>query len=52
MREHGGDLEAAGALDIHEEGVGALYEALELVQLRLVVGRRVEQAPQNTTVDA
>ena len=26
--EDGGDVEAAGALDVHEEGVGCRYEAL------------------------
>jgi hypothetical protein len=35
VREHGGDLEAARALDVHEEAVGALYKALELVLLVL-----------------
>jgi len=36
-------LEATGALDVHEEAVGSLYQALELVQLRLVLGRGVQQ---------
>jgi hypothetical protein len=34
---------AAGALDVHEEGIGALYQALELVLLRLDGGVRVEE---------
>lgn len=37
--EHGGDVEAALALHIHEEGVGRLHEALELV-LALLQRRR------------
>jgi len=41
--EDGGDLEASGALHIHEEAVGALYQALQLVLLGLELGRRVEQ---------
>jgi hypothetical protein len=42
VREHGGDLKAARALHIHEEGVRALYEALELVELGLILGRGVQ----------
>ena len=33
--EHGGDLQAAGALDVHEVGVGGLNQALQLVLLLL-----------------
>jgi len=43
VAEHGGDLEAAGALDVHEEGVGRLDETLELVLAGLVLGGRVQQ---------
>jgi len=43
MTEHGGDLEAARALHVHEEAVGVLYQALELVLLFLVDSRRVQQ---------
>jgi len=38
VREDGGDGEAAGALDVHEEGAGGGHESLELVLLSL--GRR------------
>jgi hypothetical protein len=31
VREDGGDCEAAGALDVHEEGSGTWHELLELV---------------------
>lgn len=37
------DGEAAGALDVHEVGVGALYQSLELVRLMLLLGGRVEK---------
>jgi hypothetical protein len=44
VREDGGDGEASGALDVHEEGAGGRYEGLELVLARLtgclLVGRR------------
>ena len=36
-------LEAAGALDVHEERVGCLYEALQLVLGCLRLGVGVEQ---------
>jgi len=31
VRENGGDCEASGALDVHEEGAGSGHESLELV---------------------
>lgn len=31
VREDGGDCEASGALDVHEEGAGGRHEGLELV---------------------
>lgn len=37
MREDGGDLEAAWALDIQEVAVGRLNESLELVDRLLVL---------------
>ena len=43
MREHCGDLEARGALDIHEEAVGALYESLKLVLASFNVGVWVQE---------
>jgi len=42
VRENSGDLEASRALHIHEEAVGRLYEALELVLLGLVLSRRIQ----------
>jgi hypothetical protein len=35
VREDGGDGEAAGALDVHEEGAGGGHKGLELVLLGL-----------------
>jgi len=35
VRENGGDGEAAGALDVHEEGSGLGNKGLELVLLGL-----------------
>jgi hypothetical protein len=43
VREHGGDLVAPGALDVHEVGVGVLHEALQLVPALLLVRARVQQ---------
>ena len=43
MRKHGRDDEAAGALDVHEERVGGLDQALELVLPLLVGARWVQQ---------
>ena len=40
---HRGDVEAAGALDIHEEGVGRLDQPLELVPPLLQLLGRVQQ---------
>jgi hypothetical protein len=37
VREDGGDCEAAGALDVHEEGAGGRHEGLELVLAGLTV---------------
>lgn len=41
--EDGGDVKAAGALDVHEEAVGRLDKALELVHLLLIGGVHVEE---------
>ena len=41
MAEDGGDLEATRALDVHEEGVWALNESLELVLAPFLGCRRV-----------
>jgi hypothetical protein len=35
VREDGGDGEASGALDVHEEGAGGGHKGLELVLVRL-----------------
>jgi hypothetical protein len=43
VTEDGRDLEASGALDVHEEAIRALHEALELVSASLEFGRRVEE---------
>ncbi len=42
-RLRGGAAPACLALDVHEEGVGRLHEALQLVLALLVVRRRVQQ---------
>jgi hypothetical protein len=43
VREDGGDGEAAGALDVHEEGAGTGHKGLELVLAGLVLRARVEK---------
>jgi hypothetical protein len=43
MREDGGDLDTAGALDVHEEAVGALNQSLELVLASLIRFGGVEE---------
>jgi len=43
VREDGGDGEAAGALDVHEEGAGGGHKGLELVLLGLSLRGRVQQ---------
>ena len=43
VREDGGDGEAAGALDIHEEGAGSGHKGLELVLLGLGSRGRVQK---------
>jgi hypothetical protein len=43
MREDSGNLEAARALNVHEETVGSLDETLKLVKLSLIFGRGVEE---------
>ena len=43
VRVDGGDVGAGGALDVHEEGVGALDEAAALVLLTLSAGGGVAE---------
>jgi len=43
VREDGGDGEAAGALDVHEEGAWAWDESLQLVLAGLSLRRWVEE---------
>ena len=43
VREHGRDGEAARALDVHEERVGALNQTLELVAVLLLLVRWVNE---------
>lgn len=43
MREDGGNIEASWTFDVHEVRVGGLYETLQLVLLRLGLGRGVEE---------
>lgn len=43
VAEDGGDLEAPGALDVHEEAVGGLHQALELVGVEVLLGGGVEE---------
>jgi hypothetical protein len=42
VREDGGDGEASGALDVHEEGAGGRHEGLELVLVGLTEDKLVE----------
>jgi len=43
VREDGGDVDAAGALDVHEEAVGRLHQTLELVLPLLNCGVGVQE---------
>lgn len=43
MAEDRGDLEAAGALDVHEVRVRVLHQALQLVLPLLLSGQRVQK---------
>ena len=43
VAEDGRDLVAAGALDVHEEGVGVLDQPLQLVLPLLILGTRVQE---------
>ena len=50
MREHGGDSEAARALDVHEERVRALNQTLELVAAGLMLRRGVGEVDGESLV--
>lgn len=43
MTKYGGDLEATGTLDVHEEAIRALHKSLELVGSCLGLRGGVEQ---------
>ena len=43
MAKHRRDLEAAGALDVHEVGVRMRHETLQLVPPMLILGARVQE---------
>ena len=43
VAKYGGDLEASGALDVHEEAIGSLHKSLELVCAGLGLRGGVEQ---------
>lgn len=51
MGEDGGDDEAAGALDVHEEGSGGGDESLELVLLGLAGRGRVQKINSENHLD-
>lgn len=51
MGENGGDGEAAGALDVHEEGAGSRHKLLELVLAGLGLRRRVEKVDRENHLD-
>lgn len=47
VTEHGSDLEASRAFDVHEEAVGGLHKALKLVLLLFVHSGGVKQVVIN-----
>lgn len=51
MREDGGDGEATGALDVHEEGAGLGHEGLKLVLTGLGLGGGVEEIDRENHLD-
>lgn len=51
MREDSGDGEAAGALDVHEEGTRSRHKGLELVLASLSLRRRVEEVDRENHLD-
>jgi len=51
VREDGGDGEAAGALDVHEEGAGSGDQSLQLVLLGLSSRAGVEEIDSENHLD-
>jgi hypothetical protein len=51
VREDGGDGEATGALDVHEEGAGLGHEGLKLVLTGLGLGGGVEEIDRENHLD-
>ena len=51
VRENSGDSLADGALDIHEEGIGALHLSLELVHELLLGGVNVNEIDFHFVLD-
>lgn len=49
--EDGGDVEAAGALDIHKEGAGSGHKLLELVLAGLSLRSGVEKVDRENHLD-
>merc|ERR1712048_296236 len=51
VREDGGDVEAAGALDVHEEGTGSRHKLLKLVLAGLSLRSGVEKVDRENHLD-
>lgn len=51
VREDGGDSEATGALDVHEERVGVLHKSLELVAASLLLGGGVKKVDGESLIE-
>jgi len=49
--EHGGDVKATGALDVHEERAGGRHKSLELVLAGLSGGMGVEEIDGENHID-
>jgi len=51
VREDGSDVEATGALDVHEVRVRGLHQTLELVGLGGLLSRRVKEVDSERRLD-
>jgi len=51
VREDGGDGEATGALDVHEEGTGSRHKGLKLVLASLSLRSGVEEVDRENHLD-